>query len=153
MNEMQEAARRKRPRKPPAPAPLDPRRSYEALGRFIERRSPYADAALPDFGPGSLAGDEVAMQFEDTDPLLTLDDKHVLVERGPYRQFNQGNPSNLKTEEVEQQNPGHFPRYDLGDGIPRNVVKEVQIRYKHRRKIDGKECYATAVVLYLGDAH
>ena len=132
-------------------APLDPRRTYEALGRFIERRSPYAQAILPDFGAGSLTGDTAAMQFEDDDPLLTLDDKHVLVEQGSYRDFNQGNPSNLKSELVEQQTP--FPKYDLGDGVGRNVVKEVQIRYKHRRKVDGKVCYATMVVLYLGDAH
>jgi hypothetical protein len=141
----------------PAPTPLDPQRTYEALGRFIERRSPYEGVILPDFGPGNLAGDVDAMAFEDDDPTgippMTLADKHVLVEKGRYKDFNQGNISNLKAEQLEKETPGYFPKYDLGDGIGRNVVKEVQIHYKHKRKIDKQDCYVSVVVLYLGDAH
>jgi hypothetical protein len=136
------------------PAPIDPRRSYEALGRFIERRSPYEKVVLPDFGPGSLEGDVEAMKLEDTaDPDMHLKDKHVLIEKGRYKDFHEGNPSNLKAEVLERENPGYFPKWDLGDGVGRNIVKEVQIHYKHVRKIDKQPCYVSVVVLYLGDAH
>jgi len=136
-----------------AVTPVDPRRTYEALGRFIERRSPYEKVTLPDFGPGSIDGDEDAFEVIDEQIPESVVDKHVLIERGRYKEFHQGNASTERSEVLERENPNPFMQWDLGDGVQRNVVKEVQIHMKHTRKIDGRKCDATVVVLYLGDAH
>jgi hypothetical protein len=133
--------------------PVNPRRTYEALGRFIERRSPYEKVILPDFGPGSLPGDDEAFKVVDEQIPESVKDKHVLIERGRYKEFHQGKPSTERSEILEQQNPNPFMQWDLGDGVQRNVVKEVQIHMKHTRTVDGRKCDATVVVLYLGDAH
>jgi hypothetical protein len=132
-----------------APPAAEPNATYAALGRFIERRSPYENVTLPNFG--ETADDDNGL-LDDLDAAMPpqFADKHRITEVGRYKDFNKANPSTLKSEDIPA---SEFSKYDFGDGVENTVTKAIRIHYKHKRKADGKECKAFIIVLFTGDSH
>lgn len=131
---------------------VDPQRTYEALGKFIARRTPYTDVQLPDFGVGTDADDQRVLGIQNPNMPAPFQDKHVILETGPYatRGFFGSNPSTGKSEDLD---PAEFLTCDVGDGVMKDITKAIRIEYKHKRKADDKICDAFIIVLFSGDSH
>jgi len=144
---------------------VNPKKTYDALGAFIGRRAPYQFPDMPsqhattpdaqkvtlDFGATATEDDALLQVIDGFIPATSnISDHHVVLEDGPYKDFDAENPSTLKSEDLPDE---AFLRWKMGGDEAYKVTKAIRIQYTHTRKADGKKCTAFILVGFTGDSH
>jgi hypothetical protein len=135
-----------------------PGETYEALGRFLERQTPYVTKDLPSFGSGDPDEDKqiftvLSEHLKRSKPFNEDGhDCHVVAVAGPYKNFDKEKPSNLKSEDLDDTQKGELLHWEF-DGLDNLVTKAFRVEYTHTRKADNTLCHSFLLIGFTGDDH